>query len=516
MFKKYLFFAFCSFLFTHVNAQKLGFSEFGIFSSSNNSSNENIYFNSGEPIVNTSDELVRLNNGILNQIKFNSPDFNIIQIQFFYDENQNGVKEFEEPYLDFGAVTSDFQNYINASQEGILLVAQNGDYSFEFNSFNTNNWNLSTSAEVTVTIDENNKFANIEYGLIPDVIFTDAEVFMTSGNFRCCNERSYTIGIKNTGTTIIKDTLWIKMDERISNVRFFEEPDLVIDSNYVGYVLDLFMQHTAKFRLTLKVPCIQDGFFVGDYFKQVAWIKSDELFKEFCFDQELRCAYDPNDKLVHPNREDSLALFGQTLTYTLRFQNTGNDYAEDVVVTDTLDTNLDLSTFKVLDTSHPDHLVVESVADDPYVFNFRFDDIILPDSTSNPIGSNGHVTFSIKPFDGLAYGTTINNTGHIYFDFNPPIVTNTTGTTYVDAFPVVSAKETLHDLNIEIFPNPTKGHIQLSETVDRIKVLDLTGRQLLEEFNQHAFSLEEFISGIYIVELTKDGRSRTEKITLSK
>lgn len=47
---------------------------------------------------------------------------------------------------------------------------------------------------------------------------------------------------------------------------------------------------------------------------------------------ELLCSYDPNDKLVEGPYKGSNLLFGQSgyLDYTIRFQNTGNYYAENV------------------------------------------------------------------------------------------------------------------------------------------------------------------------------------------
>jgi hypothetical protein len=56
---------------------------------------------------------------------------------------------------------------------------------------------------------------------------------------------------------------------------------------------------------------------------------------------------------------------------------------------------------------------------------------MLPDSLTDPIGSKGYFIFSIKRLNSVP-GTTINNTASIYFDFNPPIITNTTSNTYYD------------------------------------------------------------------------------------
>jgi hypothetical protein len=146
----------------------------------------------------------------------------------------------------------------------------------------------------------------------------------------------------------------------------------------------------------------------------------------------LRCSYDPNDKKVFPDRqgEENYILKDEDLQYTIRFQNVGNDTAYNVVIVDNLDDRLDLNTLLVLYASH--NVNVEAEGDTVY---FKFLDINLPDSTRSPVESNGFVLFTIKPKPGLSEGVEIFNTAGIYFDFNEPIITNTTRNTLVESLP---------------------------------------------------------------------------------
>jgi len=141
--------------------------------------------------------------------------------------------------------------------------------------------------------------------------------------------------------------------------------------------------------------------------------------------------------------------------YTIRFQNTGNDVAYDVVIRDTLDTNLDLESFNVLGSSHADKLQTNMTEEGILTFEFR--NIFLPDSTSNLEGSQGYVTYMINAIDGLAENTPISNSAGIYFDLNPPILTNTTQNVMVSELPVVSntSPDKLPDFTIT--PNPSTG-----------------------------------------------------------
>ncbi|MEZ4685748.1 MAG: PKD domain-containing protein [Bacteroidia bacterium] len=136
-------------------------------------------------------------------------------------------------------------------------------------------------------------------------------------------------------------------------------------------------------------------------------------------------SFDPNDKQALPaprQAEGWLLPKENTLTYTVRFQNTGNDTAFFVRIQDTLDVSaLEVESLKILDASHP---YTAAVYRDSFLV-VRFDHILLPDSTTDPEGSQGYVTFAIDLKPNLPPHTVIRNRAAIYFDFNKPIITNT-------------------------------------------------------------------------------------------
>ena len=61
--------------------------------------------------------------------------------------------------------------------------------------------------------------------------------------------------------------------------------------------------------------------------------------------------------------------------------------------------------------------------------NFIFDNIHLPDSTTDEAGSHGYVIFEIKPLAQLPVGTGIGTGAAIYFDYNAPVLTNVVSNT---------------------------------------------------------------------------------------
>ncbi|TGD83317.1 DUF7619 domain-containing protein [Hymenobacter wooponensis] len=142
--------------------------------------------------------------------------------------------------------------------------------------------------------------------------------------------------------------------------------------------------------------------------------------------QPILDSYDPNDKQVVPVgvTAQHFTPTNQALRYQVRFQNTGNDVAYRVVVVDTISADLDLSTLQINAASHSYRLAV--AGQQRPVLTFTFDNIMLPDSASNPLGSNGLIQFSIRPKAVLAARTRIDNFADIFFDYNEPVRTNTT------------------------------------------------------------------------------------------
>lgn len=220
-------------------------------------------------------------------------------------------------------------------------------------------------------------------------------------------------------------------------------------------------------------------------------------------------SYDPNDKstshapIIDPTVQDEL-------TYVIRFQNTGTAPAQDVYIIDTLSSNLDWSTLQVVSTSHNMQLVDLGNG----VMKFNFPGIWLPDSTANEPESHGDVVFRIKENVGNGIGTSIENTGYIYFDWNPAIVTNTVVNTN-DALGLDDA--TLNEVSIS--PNPSNGSLRIvsAESMDRISIMDISGK-IVFETNVIGFEtqleLNELMSGVYLVKVASGNEISTKRLIM--
>ncbi|MEX1132058.1 MAG: T9SS type A sorting domain-containing protein [Flavobacteriales bacterium] len=210
-------------------------------------------------------------------------------------------------------------------------------------------------------------------------------------------------------------------------------------------------------------------------------------------------AYDPNDKLARTsmgNTSTWLINEDEWIDYTIRFQNTGTDTAFFVVITDTLPANLDAATFQRGVGSHGHYVTLQGQG----VIRWMFPNILLPDSNVNEPLSHGFVTFRIRPHLPLLPGDEIENIANIYFDFNPPVITEssvlvaTTGT---------GVREQRSE-RVQLHPNPTRDLLWITSewTIDAITIHAADGREVmrrsLRDLNA-SIDVSELRSGAYFV-----------------
>ena len=194
-------------------------------------------------------------------------------------------------------------------------------------------------------------------------------------------------------------------------------------------------------------------------------------------------SYDPNDKQGITNATGSNDRFfldaDDWIDYTVRFQNTGTDTAFTVVIRDEIEADLDIQSLDLLAASHA---FVPSFGEGRELV-LTFADILLPDSTTDLLGSQGFIAFRMKPRTGILPGDVIENTAGIYFDFNPPIITNTTAHT-VEFSTGVKAEAAMQ--NLWLMPNPTSGTLEVRVS-DRnaanglLQVASMDGRVVMQQ-----------------------------------
>jgi len=186
-------------------------------------------------------------------------------------------------------------------------------------------------------------------------------------------------------------------------------------------------------------------------------------------------SYDPNDKRAFTSMGGTSVWTineDEWIDYIIRFQNTGTDTAFNVVITDTLPATLDPATITWGAGSHAHSRQVFGQG----VLKFIFPNILLPDSNVNEPLSHGFVGFRIRPRLPIAPGTTIENIANIYFDYNPPIITE----------PSVLVAELSTGIQMQgqdavlLQPNPVDQVLSISATsaISLLRIISADGREV--------------------------------------
>lgn len=216
-------------------------------------------------------------------------------------------------------------------------------------------------------------------------------------------------------------------------------------------------------------------------------------------------AIDPNDKhvsMVSITPDEVLAQ--EKLAYTINFQNTGTAPAVNIVIKDSLDADWDLSTFEMIGATHPYTLTVnEEVA------IWTFAEIMLPDSSTDEPASHGSIHYRMAPKNTLTLGDQLTNRGDIYFDYNAPVLTNTTVTTVELS---ASIEEGAKRNGLAVAPSPSTGLVNLSWSDarlnnSRLTVTDALGRvvhasSMAANSNTRSLDLSFLPAGSYVARLS--------------
>jgi uncharacterized repeat protein (TIGR01451 family) len=219
-------------------------------------------------------------------------------------------------------------------------------------------------------------------------------------------------------------------------------------------------------------------------------------------------SHDPNFKETTP--EIVPFSFNDYFTYAIHFQNTGTASAMNIHIIDTLDSNLDLSTFQLINYSHAN---ITSLNEN--VLNVNFPSIMLADSTTSADSSMGFVQYRIKAKPSRPVGTIIRNKGYIYFDYNAPIITNTTFNLYKS---LAGINENENGMDASIYPNPSNGVFTLKLVGEKnvlVEVYNIIGEKIISIKTQSEstiIDLTEQAKGVYVMKVIGTKQFFNEKI----
>ena len=433
----------------------------------------------------------------------------------YYDANQNGQRDSDEYGISGQHIHSlpSGSNFLtNASGQYFQACQAGEEYTFSWNP--NPNWNLTSSpASYTFTYTPGDPANQTkDFGIFPAFTGHIINASIASNQTRCNEPVDFFLNVKNEGTFTENGQVSLSYEPNIQYLYASPVPDIVdtVNKLIIWNYSDLNPWQTLNYQLTFQMPPASTPVEWASLTESVFYENSDSLVQaaQVLYYSPIHCSFDPNDKLVNPPgiNEEHFTLKDQTLTYTIRFQNTGSTYAKDIFLKDTLDSHLDWTSFKVLNSSHE---VQTSISPEGLV-TFLFRNIYLQDSSKSLTASQGFVTYSIAPKSDLPENTVIHNTANIYFDFNPAIVTNTTTNTLVSQLPV-AVQEVSAPTTFTLYPNPTsdKFYILLDnyDKADELDLIitDLTGKIIQTQTTHYQritpVQADNFPKGMYFISL---------------
>jgi len=427
------------------------------------------------------------------------------------DLNANGIKDQNDSYL--------FQQEVKMTPDNISSYTSIfGNYKFEFTNFShkeifpiydENLWSITTdSSSYKININRD-CIDGFDFGLEYLGEDVSADLNLATGFPRCFDVTANWITVRNTGFLELDGKVEFTIDDKLSFVNATPEPDGVSGNTYYWNIENLAPFQNTLIKVDLEYPGVdQIGSLID--FEVLLKDNNDALIAYDSWQEEIRCSYDPNDKQCIPTGEfvDNFSLREDALEYLIRFENLGNDTAFNIVVIDTIDNWLDLNSFELISSSHS-----VSVNKRQRVIKFIFENIQLPYTEIDPIGSNGFVNYSIRPKEGIPEEQLIENKAYIYFDYNPAIITNTTENIIVENLPtaVSEINRKTYDCMNTIKPNPIESKatllIQQEFLNGELSLFDTNGRKVnsMPIFsNELLIERNDLVAGIYIYKLEKN------------
>ncbi|MBK8967146.1 MAG: T9SS type A sorting domain-containing protein [Lewinellaceae bacterium] len=325
----------------------------------------------------------------------------------------------------------------------------------------------------------------VNFALQPIGPVTDVSVNMVATSvFRPGFKNAITATLSNAGTVPASGTLCLVVDPNLTVLDITPMPDWQSDDTLFWQFTSLEPFQHLNFQIQAETN-VQA--FLGDTVRLSAMAKTNDIDisptdNEFGLEAVVVGSYDPNDKAVLPTHITPFAAQdGAELIYTIRFQNTGTYPTAFVELRDTLSEWVDPGSVRILASSHTFSWSLHGRE-----LRFQFNPLQLPPQTADELRSQGFVQFAVHMKPGAVLGDTIQNTAHIYFDFNLPIETNTVHSTIKETSSVITIIKNVEP-EILIYPNPTTSEIwinwaKLGTQPSQIYLLTIDGK-LLNQFH---------------------------------
>lgn len=427
----------------------------------------------------------------------------------FWDKSQDCVFQSGEPPSDhFIIKASGKRDILGTSDTSGKFLMRLDTGTYQIKVFSPNNYWEACPSQIDIVALPNDT-SSIEFAMQETVSCPYLSVSVSTPFLRRCFPGTYNVNYCNRGTALATK---VQISVQLDSFMLFTSssiPFSLMNNVYTFSINDLEPGDCGSFSINFTLSCEAE---LG----MTHCINVSILPDTICVDgianlthtkecQINKGSYDPNDKRAFVGGREHQDTISQDIPieYQIRFQNTGTDTAFRVIIIDTIQEELDIYSVIPGASSHP--YSFELIGSN--IIRFTFDDIILPDSFINEPASNGFVKFMINQKSQLPFGTVINNTANIYFDFNSPVATQLSKLIVEKVITSIEITKP-SSYGYHLFPNPTTGILTIDipwcEEKVMLKVFDLTGKLVVQSEGigpRLIVSLETCIPGLYFYQL---------------
>lgn len=448
-----------------------------------------------------------------------------IRFDAFIDTNGNGIHDGGEVNYNDGTF------YYERNNDGTVhnIESDTGTYTlYETNPTNTYTvgYDMYTNCSVSYTVSPsvyNNLTIPTGSGLtmlpfpITIVPCIDLEVYVERRETaRPGQTYSHWVEYYNAGNQPVSGTISFTCDPAVTVTAVSNPGAIVTTSGFTFNVGNLQPGEWDYFYVTMQTPP-SPTVSLGDLLTSAISITippgdSDPSNNAMSITEEVTNSYDPNDISERHGPRILFSTFTAQdyLTYSIRFENTGNADAINIRIADLLSTKLDPTTARMVGASHS--YVLDRVGNN---LEWTFSGIGLPPSVDATDTGKGFLVFEVKPKAGYAVGDIIPNTASIFFDSNPAIITNTFTTEFVAS---MAAPEFAQG-EVRLYPNPAKSIVNISladaAMIESIVVIDISGKLVMAEMPQAAnaaLNISGLAKGLYFAKITSGDKEKTVKV----
>lgn len=425
------------------------------------------------------------------------------------DTQNNGcsVTDAGFPFVKYKLVNGATESFYYSALEGQHSVMIKNGTSVITPILDNPSWFGVSPPSITLNMPSSTNYYNQNFCVTPVGIHQDFETTIVPiGAAVPGFNAHYKVHVKNNGNQVASGTVQLAFDA--ARVTFIESTPAAA-GNSLGNLMwniedlqpltELVYDVTVELNTPTDTPPLNSNDILE--FTATATVEQDEVAanNQAVLKQTVVNSYDPNDKICLGGGYLIPDNVGDYMYYRIRFENLGTAPAQNITVTDVIDTTrFDITSMRPVNGSHP--FTTRIIQGNQVEFMFKNIQLGFTDDSND-----GYVVFKIRSKETLTEGDVLENSAAIYFDYNFPIITNTDVVTVQT--PLNAGKHSM--AGFRVYPVPAKDRLYVSNPdlveITSAAIYNLLGQKVISDKIPDAdgkIDVAPLAAGSYILHIT--------------